>query len=295
MLNKPSANNLCTIARLMKLMISLIITSFFVHNCLSQQPIYNSFEEYTSTYLAKDYLDKGDIENCKLILDTLFNNVNYSSPVGFITGLRCYSALGATEMFDTIAKRGEQKGTLLKGKRAIKAKYPSIRDTLIRIFIEDQGEAIDQTHISTIHSMNLSNLLSDNPMIRFNSNQAVHVAYVLDLCTEFPIIKDEDYSYLGKRAIFLVLIHSNLEVLKNHLEFIEKNYSRSDYAYYYDKYKVLEGLPQKFGTQTHYDTKLNREVFYPIKSLKQVDSLRMNVGLEPLEYYAKKMNVLFDH
>ncbi len=61
-----------------------------------------------------------------------------------------------------------------------------------------------------------------------------------------------------------------------------------------DRILVNEGKKQKYGTQFYKDKINGKLIPKPIKNLKNVDKLRISVGLEPIEVYAKLLQDSID-
>jgi hypothetical protein len=106
-------------------------------------------------------------------------------------------------------------------------------------------------------------------------------------------------SKVGSRyssVAFFVLQHSNLATMKKHYALIEKAYkaediSSGDFALFYDRFKMWSGEKQRYGTQVTDQNQDGKWEFYPMEDEANVNKRRMEMGLPPLEEYAKHFNI----
>lgn len=269
----------------------LLFLLLFVKFGATQNPqYYTDLTEYYKVYDAKSYYEIGNSKACANIFDTIFvDNPDFKSPIGILTAMKCYSSIDRKK-FMKIAKYGEELNILKKGKRKITFRFESITDTLLRILYEDQGINLDENYRNHINNMGKGILLTDLSPLDFNNDFRKHIEIVSNIIDSDTIIADDDYSYLGKRAIYLTLIHSEEKQLLKYSHFVKQNFKPSDYAYFHDKLCAITNQPQVYGTQTYFNEDSMKEMLYKVNSSIQLDSLRMTVDLEPIKYYAKKMN-----
>ena len=86
--------------------------------------------------------------------------------------------------------------------------------------------------------------------------------------------------------------HEDLGFMKEVFSHIEEDYrkqkaSRSHYALMYDRIKMLEGKPQRFGTQFNKNSSGCRA--WKMEEPEKVDEYRAQMGLDNLAVYAKKV------
>lgn len=93
---------------------------------------------------------------------------------------------------------------------------------------------------------------------------------------------------------FLVAQHApdDLEFMKEVFSYIEADYrkqkaSPSQYALMYDRIKMVEGKPQRFGTQFNINSSGCRP--WKLEEPQKVDEYRSQMGLDNLAVYAKKV------
>lgn len=102
-------------------------------------------------------------------------------------------------------------------------------------------------------------------------------------------------------TIWLVIDHADLDMQKRCLPLIEDQVKAgrlpaSNYATLFDRMRMREGLPQRYGTQTVSHTRLidgdstyveKSAALWPVENPEKVDSLRAAVGLIPLGEYLR--------
>ncbi|WP_299116673.1 DUF6624 domain-containing protein [uncultured Winogradskyella sp.] len=87
----------------------------------------------------------------------------------------------------------------------------------------------------------------------------------------------------NESAVFLVIQHSNLELMEYGLPFIEEAIKNLDldttyYAYLYDRIQLVKGLPQVYGTQYNLDGSI-----YKLSEPENVNKRRKVYGLYPIK------------
>jgi tetratricopeptide (TPR) repeat protein len=106
---------------------------------------------------------------------------------------------------------------------------------------------------------------------------------------------------VGKEAAgtaFFVIMHSNSTLIRKYLPEIQAMYKAKEligmqYASLYDRALWYDKKPQRYGTHTQFNETTGKEELYPLEDEKKVDAYRKELGLEPLQDYLKKMNILF--
>ena len=94
----------------------------------------------------------------------------------------------------------------------------------------------------------------------------------------------------GAATAFLIIDHSPREVMEKYFPYLEvaaKNgeASLSNYATMKDRILVNRGKKQIYGTQKYWDAKQAKFIFFEIEDEKNVNKLRKEVGLEPLNEF----------
>jgi len=105
-------------------------------------------------------------------------------------------------------------------------------------------------------------------------------------------------SKIGSRAnytLWLVIQHADLATQEKYLPMLEKSVAdsesrASDLAYLKDRVLMREGKNQIYGSQV-VPAKNGLQEFWPIEDEVNVNKRRAEVGLEPIEEYAKYFGI----
>jgi len=148
---------------------------------------------------------------------------------------------------------------------------------------------------------------ADQSTVKIKPADSAAAAYQRVIRTNFPVVKKilntygfPTYALVGKESAkhyFLLVQHSDfdlpfqqrvLKIMKR--EVANQNASGQQYAFLVDRIAVNQGKPQIYGTQVMMsgDTKMK-----PCVAPAKLNERRKSVGLEPIEDYLKKCNVLF--
>jgi len=271
-------------------LIILLLLQNLVLFCQSNSQFYD-IEEYYIIYEAKYQHEIGNTSSCVETFDSLYRNFDYRSPIGITISMECYREMHKSQLSQEAATLVEKIDVLNYDRRYLACEQHLLRDSLIRILYEDQQANLSANYITSIEQYGLDHLLSQSSTITFDFNPKKHQDFVQNLINGHRNISKRDISYLGMKAMLIIILHSPHEFLQKNIEFVKQNYKSSEYAYAYDKLMVHKNNPQRYGTQSFYDESLRKEVIYPLESLSEIDSLRMTVNLEPLKYYKRRNNI----
>jgi len=97
-------------------------------------------------------------------------------------------------------------------------------------------------------------------------------------------------------AAFSVIQHSTSEMMRRYLPILRKamengDADKSSFALLDDRVRMIEGRPQRFGSQVQGSPNSNM-YFWQIEDEENVDKRRAEMGLEPLAEYAKRFKGL---
>jgi outer membrane protein OmpA-like peptidoglycan-associated protein len=97
-------------------------------------------------------------------------------------------------------------------------------------------------------------------------------------------------------AAFLVIQHSDYNTMKTYYHSIKEACETGEgdcgaQALLYDRIKTIEGKPQRYGSQVHYDEKKKQYTLYPLEDTLHVNEFREYMGLGLLEYYIQHWNI----
>jgi hypothetical protein len=98
-------------------------------------------------------------------------------------------------------------------------------------------------------------------------------------------------------AAFLVVQHSTPEMMKRYLPVLQNAMENGDankesVALLDDRVRMIEGRPQRYGSQVRRDPNTGKMTFWHIEDEESVDKRRAEMGLGPLAEYAKRFKGL---
>lgn len=173
---------------------------------------------------------------------------------------------------------------------------PSVNQTLIQqldsIYHDDQHYR--QLSDSIGQKFGYDSKEAQNPFQRVFEKDSVNTIKVSAIIDKFGWLGPCVIGKKGNLTLFLVIQHSDLKTQEKYLPLMKEavkkgNASGADLALLVDRVEMLNGRPQIYGSQIQ--MKEGKMVIYPIFDEKNVDKRRANVGLEPLEVYAKHWNI----
>ena len=100
-------------------------------------------------------------------------------------------------------------------------------------------------------------------------------------------------------AAFFVLQHSNAEAQQKYISAFEKcceenEASWQQYALMFDRMRMNQNKPQKYGTHTYLDPSKGRtDELYPLEDESKVDAWRKEIGLESLKEYLARTGIKY--
>ncbi|WP_452222086.1 DUF6624 domain-containing protein [Lacinutrix salivirga] len=117
----------------------------------------------------------------------------------------------------------------------------------------------------------------------------------------------DNYGWVGQsrvgstanQAIWLTIQHSDLETQEKYLPLLRESVKNGEsegwhLAFLEDRILMRKKQKQIFGTQAVWDNDLKKNKIYPIQDVKNVNIKRKQLGLEPIEDYAKKNEYIFN-
>lgn len=104
----------------------------------------------------------------------------------------------------------------------------------------------------------------------------------------------------ASRAAFFVLQHSNAVAQEKYITMFEKACKENEaswqqYALMFDRMRMNQNLPQKYGTHNYLDPRAgNTNELYPLEDETKVDEWRKEIGLEPLKDYLTRTGIKYN-
>jgi hypothetical protein len=100
-------------------------------------------------------------------------------------------------------------------------------------------------------------------------------------------------------AAFFVLQHSNAEAQQKYISMFEEccrenEASWQQYALMFDRMRMNQNRPQRYGTHSYLDPKAgSTNELYPLEDESRVDEWRNEIGLEPLKDYLARRGIKY--
>lgn len=117
----------------------------------------------------------------------------------------------------------------------------------------------------------------------------------------------DKYGWLGKskvgtkanQALWLVIQHAELATQETYLPMLKKSVEQGEsegwhQAFLEDRILMRNNKHQRYGSQATWDKASGKMKIYPIDDVKNVNLRRAQLGLEPIEEYAKMNGYVFD-
>lgn len=103
----------------------------------------------------------------------------------------------------------------------------------------------------------------------------------------------------ANQTIWLTIQHSDLETQEKYLTLLRESVNKGEsegwhLAFLEDRILMRKKQKQIYGTQAVWDNDLKKNKIYPIQDVKNINKKRKELGLEPIEEYAKKNDYIFN-
>lgn len=171
--------------------------------------------------------------------------------------------------------------------------YHAIQATLDSVFITDQAVRKDIQTIQTKYGPNSHQM--DSVMKLMRGVDTINTKKVVNILDNHGWLSIDDIGEKANLAIFLVIQHSNSKTQQKYLplmrEAVKQGKAKPDQlALLEDRVLTNQGKPQLYGSQVR-SIAGGKYAFYPIADEKNVNQRRAEMGLEPLEQYARYYNI----
>jgi hypothetical protein len=170
---------------------------------------------------------------------------------------------------------------------------PLVRE-LETIFAADQAGRGRIDSLQKIYGMQSPQVRALFGSIRISDSlNLMKVKVILD---KYGWLGPQELGTMGAITLFAVIQHADLATQKHYLPVMhqavkDKKLAPDNLALLEDRIAVKEGRKQIYGSQLRTDHETGKLSFQPIEDEKNVNKRRAEVGLEPMEEYAKKFNL----
>ena len=127
-----------------------------------------------------------------------------------------------------------------------------------------------------------------------NEKDSINLIKVKAILDQYGWLGSDIVGGQGNQTIFLVIQHADLRTQEKYLPMMQEAVRHgkakgSHLALLIDRVEMYNGRPQIYGSQLNGEN--GKYKFYPILDEANVNKRRAEVGLEPLEEYAKQFNI----
>lgn len=130
--------------------------------------------------------------------------------------------------------------------------------------------------------------------IALRISDSVNIAHFNDLvqANGWPEVSKVGQSQMT--SVFLVVVHADLDTKRKYLPYIKQSVDRGelpkrDWALFIDKMKKNEGEKQIYGTQLTFNESAGYYELYPVEDELRLNERRIEVGLDSIETYLRRM------
>ncbi len=170
-------------------------------------------------------------------------------------------------------------------------------DSLLRNVREsDQSARLAMIELTRSDQLDIDAVLAAQTKIEeVDSTNQVIVARLLD--NGWP----QGLSEEANNAIWLVIDHAPIDYQLRYMPLIEEQVatgaiSKSQYATLFDRIRMRQGEPQRYGTQTvqHRSAEQNASIYvWPIENPRKLNRLRRAMGLSPIKRYLRQVEKVY--
>lgn len=149
----------------------------------------------------------------------------------------------------------------------------------------------DQTYREKLHTQhNLSPAETNQLISAMNTTDSINLIKVKFILNQYGWLGPDVIGGQGNQTLFLVIQHADLKTQEKYLPMMKEAVKNgkaqgSHLALLVDRVEMNNGRPQVYGSQ------INGDTIYKILDEVNVNKRRAEVGLEPLEEYAKQFNI----
>lgn len=170
-------------------------------------------------------------------------------------------------------------------------------DSLLRNVREsDQSARLAMIELTRSDQLDIDAVLAAQTKIEeVDSTNQVIVARLLD--SGWP----QGLSEEANNAIWLVIDHAPIDYQLRYMPLIEEQVatgaiSKSQYATLFDRIRMRQGEPQRYGTQTvqRRSAEQNASIYvWPVENPRKLNRLRRAMGLTPIKRYCRKVSKVY--
>jgi hypothetical protein len=161
---------------------------------------------------------------------------------------------------------------------------------IANMYFEDQAPKLASDNIAAKYGMKSFQMDSINKIIA--RTDSLNMLRLEGIIIKYGWPNKQLVGLEGSDRAFIIILHAPLSYQKKYFEMIKtavdkEDLKKSSLAYLTDKILTKEGKKQLYGTQLKYSYETKSYEFKPMEDEKNVNERRKQVGLGPIEDYAK--------
>ena len=275
----------------------LILITLYICITLDTYAQFRFKDEATWKY-AYSMIEQARLGNCTVahtMLDSLRQSPDFKHAGSYLAIAKCLQKEGKTEEAEALIARASAENIVKRINDEDSISHPELKERFLLMYMEDQGSWAVKGHfvIDSEVKKNIEHAYDDYDhlvsMVRKLPNRILHDLHVAELEEIIAEHGFPDAGMIGHTAmngVKLVILHSSLEILQRYEKDFMKHFGMKRMAYLIDKKKVAIDEKQVYGTQGYTDPQ-GKLAFYPIENESEVNTRRMEAGMEPIEVYAR--------
>jgi hypothetical protein len=161
---------------------------------------------------------------------------------------------------------------------------------IANMYFEDQAPKAASDNIVAKYGRKSPQMDSINKVI--TTTDSLNMLHLEEIFNKYGWTNKQLVGLEGSDRAFIIILHAPLSYQKKYFEMIKTAVDKEDIpknsiAYLTDKILTKEGKKQLYGTQLKYSYETKSYEFKPIEDEKNVNERRKEMGLGPIEEYAK--------
>jgi hypothetical protein len=168
--------------------------------------------------------------------------------------------------------------------------HSEIAKELVKLYAQDQITRNNLMFLSTI----LDSVPNESLLMKeMKINDSLNLISILNILDKFAWLSKKEVGFVNT-VYFQIFQHASFVTQKKYFNLIENAYKEEkmesyEYALFIDRFLIGSGKKQKYGSQLKMYK--NKWVVFPIENPHQINIIRTQMSMEPIENYLKTMGI----
>lgn len=172
-----------------------------------------------------------------------------------------------------------------------------LKTKLEKIFYQDQ--TVRKIYNLARKSEEIDSIGMEYILNLMNTEDSICQKEVVKILDTYGWLGIDEVGELGNKAIWIVIQHAPLEIQEKYYSKMEESVKEgqsdgSNFAYLVDRILMRKNEKQLYGSQYRFDRETKTRYFYPIADYENVNKRREEVGLMPIEEYARLIKLEYN-